>query len=197
LAQIAPIQGLVAGDFDGDGHADIACVQNSFAPIPSVGRFDGGLGGLLRGDGRGGFEFVAAAESGMTVAGDAKALAVVDFDLDGWPDLLATRNSGATLAFRNAGRPGRHSIRVRLQGRAGNPAAIGARVRMEYSDGSSLAAEVTAGGGYWSQSTADCFFGWTERKTPQAVHVRWPDGAESRHGWTAGATAITLAAVSR
>jgi len=44
IAQIAPFQGLVAGDFDGDGHADIYAVQNSYAPIPYVGRFDGGLG---------------------------------------------------------------------------------------------------------------------------------------------------------
>ena len=33
LAQISPLQGVVAGDFDGDGHADIYAVQNSYAPI--------------------------------------------------------------------------------------------------------------------------------------------------------------------
>ncbi len=48
IAQIAPFQGLAAGDFDGDGRADILAVQNSYAPIPSVGRFDGGLGQFLR-----------------------------------------------------------------------------------------------------------------------------------------------------
>ena len=37
IAQISPLQGLVAGDFDGDGHADIYAVQNSYAPIPAVG----------------------------------------------------------------------------------------------------------------------------------------------------------------
>ena len=55
LAQIAPLQGIAAGDFDGDGHADIYAVQNSYAPIPAVGRFDGGLSQLLRGDGHGHF----------------------------------------------------------------------------------------------------------------------------------------------
>jgi enediyne biosynthesis protein E4 len=35
IAQISPIQGLVAGDFDGDGNADIYAVQNSYSPIPS------------------------------------------------------------------------------------------------------------------------------------------------------------------
>ena len=28
IAQIAQLQGMVAGDFDGDGHADIFAVQN-------------------------------------------------------------------------------------------------------------------------------------------------------------------------
>ena len=32
IAQIAPADGIVAGDFDGDGHADIYVVQNSYAP---------------------------------------------------------------------------------------------------------------------------------------------------------------------
>src|SRR6478609_9138262 len=41
IAQVAPLQGVVAGDFDGDGFADIYAVQNSFAPAPSIGRFDG------------------------------------------------------------------------------------------------------------------------------------------------------------
>ena len=43
IAQIAPLQGMVAGDFDGDGKVDLYAVQNSYAPNPVVGRFDGGL----------------------------------------------------------------------------------------------------------------------------------------------------------
>ena len=56
IAQISPIQGMVAGDFTGDGHAGIYAVQNLFAPVTSIGRFDGGLSQLLRGDGHGHFD---------------------------------------------------------------------------------------------------------------------------------------------
>ena len=77
IAQIAPLQGMVAGDFDGDGHADIYAVQNSFAPLALVGRFDGGLSQLLRGDGHGNFSPATPLESGLVVTGDAKALAHV------------------------------------------------------------------------------------------------------------------------
>jgi hypothetical protein len=103
LAQIAPFQGIVAGDFDGDGHADIYAVQNSYAPIPAVGRFDGGLSQLLRGDGRGHFIPAPLAESGLIAPGDAKAVVVLDLNHDGRPDFVVTRNNATTLAFQNNG----------------------------------------------------------------------------------------------
>ncbi len=179
LAQIAPIQGVVAGDFDGDGKADIYAVQNSYAPIPLVGRFDGGLSQLLHGDGHGHFEAAPVGASGLVVPGDAKALAVLDVDQDGWPDFLVTRNNSTTLAFRNQGREGGHSLGVRLRGRPGNPTAIGARISLEMRDGTTQTAEVFAGGGYFSQSSAACFFGWTPSNPPRTIHVRWPDGSSS------------------
>jgi len=182
MAQISPIQGLAAGDFDGDGHADIYAVQNSYSPIPSVGRFDGGLGQMLRGDGHGGFVPVPAAQSGLIVPGDAKALAVVDLDRDGWPDFLITRNDNSTLAYRNGGVPGRRSLSVVLRGAAGNPAAFGARITVRMRSGSTQLGEVYAGSGYFSQSALSCFFGYGESDPPQEVSVRWPSGRTTVHG---------------
>jgi hypothetical protein len=119
IAQISPLQGLVAGDFEGSGHAGIYAVQNSYAPIPLVGRFDGGLSQLLRGDGRGHFAPVPPAESGLVVPGDAKALAVLDHD--GWPDFVVTRNNGDDDGLPQQGRP-RPTVPVRSpQGAARQP----------------------------------------------------------------------------
>ncbi|HEY4247568.1 MAG TPA: FG-GAP-like repeat-containing protein [Lacunisphaera sp.] len=181
LAQIAPLQGIVAGDFDGDGHADIYTVQNSYAPTPVVGRFDGGLSQLLRGDGKGNFICVPPGESNLVVTGDAKALAVADLNQDGWPDFVVTRNNSTSLAFLNQGVKGRHSLRVQLRGPVGNPTAIGARVTLELADGTTRTSEVYAGSGYFSQSTADCFFGYVPTNVPSKIHVRWPSGATSTH----------------
>jgi hypothetical protein len=181
IAQISPFQGLVAGDFDGDGRADIYAVQNSYAPIPPVGRFDGGLSQLLRGDGRGGFTPVPLAQSNLIVPGDAKALAVTDLDLDGWPDFLVTRNNSTTLAFRNHGIEGRNSMRVVLSGPPGNPTAVGARIAVDHTDGSTQTSEVHAGSGYCSQSTAASFFGWLDANPPRRIRVRWPSGASTEH----------------
>ncbi len=194
IAQIAPIEGLVAGDFDGDGFADLYAVQNSYAPNPQVGRFDGGLSQLLRGDGRGGFVAMPAAESGLIVPGDAKALAVLDLDADGWADFAVTRNSDSTQVYRNRGVTGRHSLSVRLRGPAGNPTAVGARVAVEYADGSRATVEIGAGAGYYSQSAAAGFFGWREANPPRKIVVRWPDGTTSEHPVPAGAARLRLSA---
>ena len=194
LAQIAPIQGMVAGYFEGDGHAGIYAVQNSFAPIPAVGRFDGGLSQLLRGDGHGHFTCVSPSESGLVVPGDAKALAVLDLDQDGWPDFLVSRNGASMLAFRNIPATGQRPLRIVLHGRPGNPTAVGARVTLELGDGSNEICEVYAGSGYYSQSTASCFFAYSDANPPKRVRVRWPDGASTESGVASPLTTLTLSA---
>jgi hypothetical protein len=192
LAQIAPFQGVVAGDFDGDGCADIYTLQNSYAPIPAVGRFDGGIGQLLRGDGHGDFAPVTPLQSGLIVPGDAKALAMLDLDRNGWPAFLVTRNNNTALAFRNNGLPGHHSLRVQLRGPPGNPTAVGARVTLELANGSTQTSEVYAGAGHYSQSTAAGFFGYPDANPPAKIRVRWPSGLVTEQRVTAGSDALVL-----
>ena len=196
LAQISPIFGLAAGDFDGDGRADVYAVQNSFAPYPETGRFDGGLSLLLRGDGRGKLKPVPPAESGLVVPNDAKGLAVVDADQDGWPDFIITRNKDRALLYRNRRVPGRNSFVVGLRGPKGNPTAVGARVRVILSDGTTQTSEVFAGSGYLSQSTSGQFFGYPDGNPPREISVRWPDGRTSVHPWTGSPAKVLLAAPS-
>jgi hypothetical protein len=197
LAQIAPLQSIVAGDFDGDGRADIYAVQNSYAPIAAVGRFDGGLSQLLRGDGHGHFSPMPVAESGLLVPGAAKALAVLDLDQDGWPGFVVSRNNNTTLAFHNNGVPGRHSLRIQLRGPSGNPTAVGARITVELADGSTQTSEVYAGSGYYSQSAAACFFGYPDANPPKQVRVRWPSGATTEHSVPPKSTALLIAPPTR
>jgi hypothetical protein len=194
IAQISPLQGMVAGDFDGSGHPGVYAVQNSYAPIPAVGRFDGGLSQLLRGDGHGHFTAATPLESGLVVPGDAKGLAVADVGQDGWPGFVVTRNNDTTLVFRNRGTAAHKPLRILLHGAAGNPTAVGARITMELSDGSTEAAEVYAGSGYYSQSTAACFFGYPSANPPQRIRVRWPSGTATEQNFTAGSTTVTLTA---
>lgn len=176
-AQIAPVQGLAAADFDGDGASDLLIVGNDYSPIPSLGRWDGGLGWLLRGDGAGGFETVPVAESGWIVPGNAKALAIVDLDGDARPDAIVSRNDQSALAFRNALSQGDLRVALRLRGRGGNPDAIGARVALESDGQTSQLFEVHAGGGYASQSTPTLFFAIPAGLVDAKFRIRWPSGA--------------------
>ena len=166
-------------------------MQNSFAPTPAVGRFDGGMSQLLRGDGQGHFTPVAAAESGLLVPGDAKALVVVDFNHDGWPDFVVSRNNDSALAFENrlhATNVKTHSVAVTLLGNQNLPTAVGAHVTAAYADGHTATEDVSAGSGYESQSTNTLFFGWIEATPIREFTVRWPDGRISHHLRSANST---------
>jgi hypothetical protein len=192
IAQISPLQGMVAGDFSGEGRPEIYAVQNSYAPIPAVGRFDGGLSQLLRTDGHGHLSAVPVAASNLVVPGDAKALAVLDMDQDGWPGFVVSRNNATVLAFRNHGSDGRRPLRVVLRGPAGNPTGVGARITVEFSDGSAQASEVYAGSGYYSQSTSACFFGYPQSTPPTKIRVRWPSGKSTESPVLAPSATVTI-----
>jgi len=191
MAQIAPLQGIAIADFDGDGRVDILAVQNSFAPIPSIGRFDGGLGLLLRGDNQGHFEIVPADTSGVIVPRDAKALAVADINHDGWPDFIVSRNNDTPLVFLNRGIPGRKSRRIHLESSPDKNTVVGARVTARYADGTTETREVTTTSSYYSQSSPDLFFGERDANPLSSLIVSWPNGATDTFTNTSGETTIT------
>jgi hypothetical protein len=55
-AQFAPVFGLVVQDFNGDGNLDILLAGNNRSVEVETGPLDAGMGQLLLGDGRGGFQ---------------------------------------------------------------------------------------------------------------------------------------------
>jgi len=171
-AQLAPTFGVCVADFDGDGREDIFLAQNFFAFRVEDSRLDSSRGLLLRGDGKGGFVSVPGQVSGIKVYGEQRGAAVADFDQDGRTDLVVTQNGAATRLFRNTGaRPG---LRVRLAGPAGNPAGVGAVMRLKFVSGWGPAREIHAGAGYWSQDSACPVLGAPER--PSAISLSWPGG---------------------
>ncbi|EDY82470.1 FG-GAP repeat domain protein [Verrucomicrobiia bacterium DG1235] len=180
LAQIAPTQGMVASDFDRDGFCDLLLVGNDYSPIPAQGRFDGGLGWMLRGDGEGGFEPVPMAESGWEAPGNAKALSLVDLNSDHRPDAVVSRNDQSTLAFADIQSDDQALVSLRLRGGVGNPDAIGARVVVGSGDEMWQVSEIQAGGGYLSQSTPTVFVCAPAEKLSEAkIWIHWPSGAET------------------
>ena len=76
-AQIAPINQFLVQDFNGDGHLDAIAAGNLYASEVETPRADSGMGQLLLGDGKGGFEAVPADETGLFMPGDVKDIATI------------------------------------------------------------------------------------------------------------------------
>jgi hypothetical protein len=89
---------------------------------------------------------------------------------------------------------GHNPFRIILRGVAGNPTAVGARITVSFTDGSTETNEVYAGSGYYSQSTAACFFGYPQANPPVKIQVRWPGGAVTEQTWSANSSTIVIQA---
>jgi enediyne biosynthesis protein E4 len=171
-AQLAPVFGVTAADFDGDGRQDVFLGQNFFALRPDLPRLDAGRGLLLRGVGGGRLEAMAGPDSGVMIYGEQRGAAAGDFNEDGRPDLVVAQNGAATKLFRNA--TGRAGQRLRLQGPAGNPHGVGVVVRLPASQKNGQAYEVRAGSGYWSQDSDVLVLPLVEGV--RRVSILWPGG---------------------
>jgi hypothetical protein len=76
-AQFSVLNGMVEGDFDGDGNPDLVINGNDYGTEVSTGRYDALNGLFLRGDGKGGFQPESILASGIYIPGDGKALAAL------------------------------------------------------------------------------------------------------------------------
>jgi hypothetical protein len=171
-AQFAPAFATVVADFDGDGREDLFLSQNFFDTEREVPRLDAGRGLLLLGQGTGEFRVIPGQESGIKVYGEQRGAAVADFNQDGRPDLVVAQNNAATTLLRNTrGQPG---LRVRLSGPAGNPAGVGAALRLTFGTRPGPVREIHSGSGYWSQDSSVQVLGTPE--PPTELWVRWPGG---------------------
>lgn len=77
-AQIAPIEGIVVHDVDGDGALDLLVAGNQYEMEPNTPRLDAGNGLWLRGDGKGRFTPVTPRTSGFLAPKNVAGVALVD-----------------------------------------------------------------------------------------------------------------------
>lgn len=187
-AQFAPASYAGVADFDGDGNEDVFITQNFFPTAVGLPRYDNGRGLLLLGDGKGGLTPMPGQRSGIEVYGDQRGAAYADYDHDGRLDLVVSQNGSTTRLFHNRG--AKVGLRVKVEGPASNPDAVGAQVRIVYGSRMGPVREIQSGSGYWSQNGATQVFGLSG--TPTAVWVRWPGGGETRTAVPGGAKEVVV-----
>ncbi len=195
-AQFSPAQGVLLSDLDADGFTDCLLAQNFFGAQPEIGLLDSGLSLLLHGDGKGNFLPSGPEKSGIGVPGAATSITTADLNRDGRPELVFAVNNAPVMAFSEPARPERSNrlLEIRLKGKKGNAAAVGARITVKGTGIPGQACEVTAGSGYLGQSEAARWFGLGPSKAEARVQIeiRWPDGSSSKSVTTAGARKILV-----
>lgn len=75
--QVAPLQAIVADDFDGDGYLDALLVGNDFSAETHFGGYDASTGIFLKGGYKNKFETLSSRESGFYVPGDSRAITIL------------------------------------------------------------------------------------------------------------------------
>ena len=93
-AQIAPVYGILAEDYDRDGNLDLLLAGNFDGVKPEIGRMSASFGLFLRGNGNGTFAPIATRESGFLVPGQSRDL-----------QRLITRSGELYVVTRNNDRP--------------------------------------------------------------------------------------------
>ncbi|MGC1244309.1 MAG: VCBS repeat-containing protein [Chryseosolibacter sp.] len=141
-AQTAPVNGLIADDFNNDGYVDIMMIGNDYGNEVFAGRYDAFTGLILTGNGRGDFKPVPIEESGFFVNGDGKSL--VKISAGKQVLYLASQNRDSVKVF---ARPSSE------QGFTFKPESSDAWAEALWPDGRKQKIEFYYGSGYLSQST--------------------------------------------
>jgi hypothetical protein len=173
--------GLVFLDADLDGRLDMALANGHIEP--DIAAMQKGIahaqppqifanaGGVFR-------EARQALDAAAAAPRVGRGLAAGDLDGDGDPDLILTQN-GERASLLRCDREGdavKHSfLKVVLEGRPGNPRAIGAVVRATIA-GRTEERWVRTGSSYLSQGETSLTFGLGGAHRVEKLEVRWPWG---------------------
>jgi hypothetical protein len=141
-SQVAPVNGIVAADVNGDGNLDVVMVGNDYGNEVFIGRHDSFIGLVLTGDGKGNFTPVPSTQSAFYVPHDAKALI-----------RISGKNSELFVASQNRDKLKAFSLAEKESSNVFSPEHNDAYLLVTHDDGSKEKIEFYFGSGYLSQST--------------------------------------------
>ena len=155
-----------AADFDNDGWMDIYLANGDHSPHR-----------LFHNNGDGTFSDIAV-QAGIVEDSDV-AVALADFNNDGWMDIFTPGDNGSNLWFNNGG--DNHWLTVFARGTTANYHGIGARMEL-YAGGTKQIRELNAGDSFCSQNmNLAAHFGLGTLTMIDSLIVRWPGGYIDKH----------------
>lgn len=143
ISQIAPVNGMVTSDVNGDGNLDVVLVGNDYGNEVFAGRYDAFTGLVLLGKGNGSFEVIPSASSGFYVPGDAKALGKL-YDAKNREVFVATQNRDSLKLFVNT---------FAAAGEVLDVQPLDSHAEITFADGRKQKVELYYGSGFLSQSS--------------------------------------------
>ncbi len=183
--------GSCFADFDNDGDLDLYHT-NGWVHVEryAAERFDTDSSRLFISDGEGVFTEMSA-EAGIVDRERGHGIVCGDLDNDGDVDVfLMHRNAdNAATLWRNDASANNH-LRVRLEGRAPNTSAVGARITLT-ANGQDQLREITIGSNFTSQNPLVQVFGLGSN-TQADLTVEWPDGATTTRENVAANQLVTI-----
>lgn len=109
---------------------------------------------------------------------DGRGLSVLDYDQDGFVDIVLRNYAQPAQLLRNLGGQ-EHWLEIKLVGTESNRDAVGARLTL-IAGGKRQVREVHAGSSYLSASSLVQHFGLGDDVAVDSLEVRWPSGHVTR-----------------
>jgi hypothetical protein len=142
MAQLGPLNGMVADDFNNDGNLDVAITGNDYGNEVTDGRYDALNGLVLLGDGEGNFKTETILRTGLFIPGDAKALIKLKGNDDNYI-LAASQNKGPLKIFSH-----KNKIQKLIPLQSFDVSAL-----LTYKNGKKQKHEISYGSSFMSQSS--------------------------------------------
>jgi hypothetical protein len=132
---------------------------------------------LFRNNGDGSFTDVGYVD-GADRKEDGRGLSILDYDVDGRPDVILRNYKQPAILLHNVLGDG-HWIELKLVGTKSNRDSVGARITL-HAGGSVQMREVHAGSGYLSGSSLIQHFGLGTHTKVESVEITWPSGSTTQ-----------------
>ena len=102
MVQLSSVNAASLADLNGDGYADLVLGGNEFGFLPQFGRLDAGFGSVLLNNGKGGFDWIPPARSGLELRGQIRD--IVNIPGRGKDYLLFLQNDEYPVLFEYKGK---------------------------------------------------------------------------------------------